>query len=186
MDDVDESALVARCRAGDDEAFRTLVVRYKNLVFGVAVRMAPSPADAEDFAQDVFLRVHRGLPYFRGEARLSTWIYRIILNVCSEHRSRVRTGMVSLDADDSGRLARRAALNDPAFTQVETRDRLQKAMAQLDAPARLLVAAHYLDGVKYEDLAEALGLPLGTVKTNLFRAKRRLRHILQETDAREM
>ena len=78
----EELALVDRCRSGDETAFRELVDRYKDLVFGLIARTVQDRSRAEDLAQDVFLRVHRGLPYFRGEARLSTWIYRIVSNVC--------------------------------------------------------------------------------------------------------
>src|SRR6188768_2160105 len=88
MTAVNERDLVNRCRQGDDEAFRELVDGYKNLVFALIARTVADRSRAEDLAQEVFLKVHRGLPYFRGEARLSTWIYRIVSNVCSEARGR--------------------------------------------------------------------------------------------------
>ena len=90
MDDLDERALLERCRGGDDAAFGELVDRYKDLVYGVVHRMVTDRTQVDDLAQDVFLKVHRGLPYFRGEARLSTWIYRIVQNVCSQARMRRR------------------------------------------------------------------------------------------------
>ena len=82
MDHGNERDLVERCRLGDEDAFQELVDRYKDLVFALIARTVPDRSRAEDIAQDVFLRIHRGLPYFRGEARLSTWIYRIVANVC--------------------------------------------------------------------------------------------------------
>ena len=179
MDLATERALVERCRAGDDDAFRELVDRYKDLVFALIARTLQDRARAEDLAQDVFLRVHRGLPYFRGEARLSTWIYRIVANVCVQDQSRLRSH-VSLDDERTGV---RPSAADRRFGDLELRDRLEKAIARLPANYRLLVAAHYLDGVKYEELADALQLPLGTLKTQLYRAKQQLRRIL-ETDLR--
>ena len=176
MDPATERALVERCRAGDDDAFRELVDRYKDLVFALIARTVQDRGRAEDLAQDVFLRVHKGLPYFRGEARLSTWIYRIVANVCVQPPARLRA--VSLD-DDRTRVQPAAA--DRQFGDLELRDRLEKAIARLPANYRLLVAAHYLNGMQYEDLAEALALPLGTVKTQLHRAKQQLRRTL-ETD----
>jgi RNA polymerase sigma-70 factor (ECF subfamily) len=131
---------------------------------------------AEDLAQEVFLRIHRGLPYFRGEARLSTWVYRIVVNVCLHDPA--RPAAVSLD-DEGGRPRAAAGETDRQFTDLELRDRLEKAIARLPSNYRLLVAAHYLDGVQYEDLAEALQRPLGTVKTQLHRAKRQLRRLLE-------
>jgi RNA polymerase sigma-70 factor (ECF subfamily) len=178
MDDFDERALVERCRAGDDAAFGELVDRYKNLVYAMVGRMVADREVADDLAQEVFLKVHRGLPYFRGDARLSTWIYRIVANVCTEARGR-KPADLSLDDDRNGVKSREPGRPDSAFADLELRDRLEKAIAQLPDNYRMLVAAHYLQGVQYEALAEALDLPLGTVKTHLYRAKRRLRELLQ-------
>src|SRR5204862_7134708 len=88
MDPVHERELVERCRRGDEGAFQELVDRYKDLVFAIIGRTIQERSRAEDLAQDVFLRIHRGLPYFRGEARLSTWIYRIVANVCVQDHTR--------------------------------------------------------------------------------------------------
>jgi RNA polymerase sigma-70 factor (ECF subfamily) len=178
MDAGRERDLIERCRRGDEGAFQELVDQYKTLVFALIARTISEPSRAEDLAQDVFLRVYRGLPYFRGESRLSTWIYRIVANVCLQERGR-RPPPQSLDDDRDGRRAPGAP--DRRFSDLELRDRLEKAIARLPPHQRLLVAAHYLDGVQYEDLAEALHLPLGTVKTHLYRAKRQLRRLL-ETD----
>jgi len=177
-----ERALVERCRDGDQSAFQELVDRYKNLVFALVARTVQDRSRAEDLAQEVFLRVHRGLPYFRGEARLSTWIYRIVANVCTAEHGGTKT--VSLDdtAPETGRRAVPAAMvQDRQFGDLELRDRLEKAIARLPANYRLVIAAHYLKGIQYEEMAEALELPLGTVKTQLHRAKQQLRRLL-ETD----
>src|SRR6184192_4213484 len=88
MDAANERALVDRCRQDDEGAFQELVDQYKNLVFAMIARTAQDRTRIEDLAQDVFLRIHRGLPYFRGEARLSTWIYRIVANVCLQDHGR--------------------------------------------------------------------------------------------------
>lgn len=177
MADFDERTLIDRCRAGDDTAFGELVDRYKDLVYAVVYRMVPDRSQTDDIAQDVFLKVHRGLPYFRGEARLSTWIFRIVQNVCTQARGR-RAHERSVHPGRSGQRPPEPGAADGAFADLELRDRLDKAIAQLPEQYQLLVAAHYLKGVQYEALAEALGLPLGTVKTHLYRAKRRLRELL--------
>jgi RNA polymerase sigma-70 factor (ECF subfamily) len=148
-------------------------------VFALIARTVQDRSRAEDLAQDVFLRVHRGLPYFRGEARLSTWIYRIVANVCLQDHGRApKTAPL-----DEERSAPTLAAADRQFTDLEVRDRLEKAIARLPANYRFLIAAHYLRGVQYEELAEALQLPLGTIKTQLYRAKQQLRRLL-ETDLR--
>src|ERR1700694_1543108 len=99
MDAVNERELVERCRSGDERALQDLVDRYKDLVYALIARTVQDRSRAEDLAQDVFLRIHRGLPYFRGEARLSTWIYRIVANACAQPRSPAVA--VSLDDDPS-------------------------------------------------------------------------------------
>jgi RNA polymerase sigma-70 factor (ECF subfamily) len=177
MQPVNERALVERCRRGDDGAFQELIDGYKDRVFALIARTVQDRSRAEDLAQDVFLRVYRGLPYFRGEARLSTWIYRIVVNLCAESRGR-EVPVVSIDDEHAGDRLTPSAL-DPHADDLERRDRLEKAIARLPANYRLLIAAHYLEGVRYEDLAEALKLPLGTVKTQLYRAKQQLRRLLE-------
>ena len=177
MSDTSERDLVARCRRGEEAAFRELVERYSPMVFALAARLVQAPQRPEDIAQETFLRVHRGLPYFRGDARLSTWIYRIVSNVAFEARGREHRRDVSLD--DASAPVARPALRDRAFSDIELRDRLDKAMARLPAHYRLLVHGHSVKGVTYEDLAEGLGMPVGTVKTHLFRAKRLLRDALE-------
>src|SRR6059036_3785137 len=96
MDPAHERELVERCRRGDEGAFQELVDRYKDLVFALIARTVQDRSRAEDLAQEVFLRIHLGLPYFRGEARLSTWIYRIVANVCLQEQER-RRPTVALD-----------------------------------------------------------------------------------------
>jgi RNA polymerase sigma-70 factor (ECF subfamily) len=152
-----EHLLVERCRQGDETAFRELVDQYKGLVFGLIARSISNRARAEELAQDVFLKVHKGLPYFRGESKLSTWIYRIVINVVSQERPELAS--VSLDDDDDDRPRREPGSEDRAFGDIA------------------------IKGLRYEDLAEALNMPMGTVKTHLHRAKRRLRHLL-ETELR--
>src|ERR1700720_4661159 len=183
MEAINERELVERCRRGDEGAFQELVDRYKTLVFALIARTVQDRSRAEDIAQDVFLRIHRGLPYFRGEARLSTWIYRIVANVCLQDHARAAgtASAVSLDDERGGPRAPSASYQQ--FCDCELRDQLEKAIGRLPANYRLLIAAHYLKGVQYEDLAEALQLPLGTVKTQLYRAKQQLRRLL-ETDLR--
>ena len=182
MSGISEQQLIERCRHGDDEAFRELVDQQKRLVFALIGRSVPNPARVEELAQEVFLRIHRGLPYFRGESKVSTWIFRIVANVIAEER-KPGLNAISLDAPLPGRDA--PAIDpgaiDRAYGDLELRDRLEKAIVQLPASYQLLVNGHYLEGLRYEDLASALNLPMGTVKTHLHRAKRLLRHLL-ETD----
>ena len=176
--DSNERELVERCRSGDEQAFQELVDRYKDLVFALIARTVQDRSRAEDLAQDVFLRVHRGLPYFRGEARLSTWLYRIVANVCTQEAGRPAPVSIE-DQRIRAQVTASTSARDQQFGDIELRDRLEKAIARLPANYRFLIAAHYLEGVRYEELADALQLPLGTVKVQLHRAKQQLRRLLE-------
>ena len=184
MEQIPERQLIERCRSGDDEAFRELVDAYKRMVFALIARSIPEAARAEEVAQDVFLRVHRGLPHFRGESRLSTWIYRIVSNLLAEERNPRHPIEISLDERRPGSDIARIdpGRQDRAFGDLELHDRLSKAIRQLPVPYQLLVNGHYLEGLRYEDLAQSLGLPMGTVKTHLHRAKRQLRELLEQAE----
>jgi RNA polymerase sigma-70 factor, ECF subfamily len=180
MDTFSEDEVVRRCRSGDEDAFKELVDHYRDLVFAFLAQTGLDRNRAEDLAQDVFLRVHRGLPYFRGEARLSTWIYRIVANVFAQEMAKPRLATQSIEATDRPMETRWAlGRTDRQFGDLELKDRLEKALRRLPTQYRLLIAGHYLKGVSYEDLAEMFNLPLGTVKTQLYRAKRQLRHLLE-------
>jgi len=178
MADFDEAHVVRRCRDGDEQAFGELVDHFKHLVYGLIGRTVLDRGRIDDLAQEVFIRVYRGLPHFRGESRLSTWIYRITFNVCQQERQ--QPAALSLDeAAEQGVRQAEPAARDRAFTDLEVRERLEKALGRLSPEARFLIAGHYLEGIRYEDLAETLNMPLGTVKTQLHRAKRRLRELLE-------
>jgi RNA polymerase sigma-70 factor (ECF subfamily) len=172
-----EHSLIDRCRQGEEAAFRELVEQYKGLVFGLIARSVSNRARSEELAQDVFMKIHRGLPYFRGESKLSTWIYRIVINVLSQERPELATA--SLDDDTDDRPHRDPGADDRAYGDLLLKDRLQKAIEQLPLQYQVLINGHYLKGMRYEDLADALDLPMGTVKTHLHRAKRRLRELLE-------
>src|SRR5438045_6467067 len=131
MDPVHERELVERCRRGDEGAFQELVERYKNMLFALIVRTVQDRSRAEDLAQDVFLRIHRGLPYFRGEARLSTWIYRIVANVCVHDHGRTAAPMSLGDERAQDRVPASTARR---LGGAELRDPLDRAVARRPQP----------------------------------------------------
>ncbi len=180
MADPPDDELIALARDGDEQAFAGLVERHHRAVFALVVRTVGDRARAEELTQEVFLRVFRGLKYFRGQARLSTWIYRIAVNVCSQDRAS-RRPEIPLELPESwDRPAPDPGEPDRQFGAIELRDRLSKALARLTPRERMLVRGHYLHDVQYDALAEALDIPLGTVKTQLFRAKAHLRKLLED------
>jgi RNA polymerase sigma-70 factor (ECF subfamily) len=171
--------LVTRCRAGSDTAFAELVDRHKNLVIGVISQVVADKSRVEDLAQIVFVKIHRGLRAFRGDAKLSTWIYRIVLNVCTDAARELQHASLD-ERNEDGSLRYEPAVRDRAFEALELRDRLEHAIAALPVEQRFLISAHYFGGEQYQELADILDIPIGTVKTMLHRAKARLRVLLEQ------
>jgi RNA polymerase sigma-70 factor, ECF subfamily len=175
--------LIARCLDGNDEAFAELVDTYKGLVFGVISQVARDKNDVHDLAQNVFVRIHRGLPGFRRGSKLSTWIYRIIMNVCHDAAARERPHLSLDERDAEGRLRHEPSAEDKSFRTFELSDALERAIASLPVEQRFLISAYYFGGQQYQELADILEMPMGTVKTHLHRAKARLRALLEPRDA---
>jgi RNA polymerase sigma-70 factor (ECF subfamily) len=161
------------------EAFTLLVPRYRDKVFRLCFSMLRDRALAEDTAQDVFLRVWRALPGFAGQSALSTWIYAISKNAClSEIRK--RKPQVSLDLDEDEYHPELAALAAPEADDSATVS-VTQLLDQLPERYRQAVTLFYMQDKSYEQTAEILGLPLGTVKALLHRARKRLIELTRET-----
>lgn len=167
----DDAALLARLRAGDAKAFETLVIAYQHRVFGVALRMLGNRAEAEDVAQETFLRAHRALGDFRGEARLTTWLYAIASRLCLNRLAAAPRRHERSDEAALLRLAAPAADASAALERGELESALRQAIAELPEERRIVVVLRDLEGLAYEEIAEALGLELGTVRSRLHRAR---------------
>ena len=174
----DPPGLLARLRAGDPRAFEELVVTYQHRVFGVALRMLGSRAEAEEIAQEVFLRAHRAMAEFRGEARLSTWLYAIVSRLCLNRLESPDRRMARGDAA----LADIAAATPDAAAEAERAEldaALHAAIAELPDERRLVLVLRDIDGLSYEQIAETLALDLGTVRSRLHRARMQLKEKLE-------
>jgi RNA polymerase sigma-70 factor, ECF subfamily len=172
--------LLARLRAGDDAAFEALVATYQHRVFAIALRMLGSRAEAEDAAQEVFLRVHRSIRGFRGDAKLSTWLHAITSRLCL---SRLGTGARRHRHDDDDALQHLPAGDPDAAARLERREleaALRDAIAELPPERRIVVTLRDVEGLAYEEIAEALGLELGTVRSRLHRARLELKERLEK------
>jgi RNA polymerase sigma-70 factor (ECF subfamily) len=187
MEEQGERDLIDRCRRDDRQAFAHLVDRYKGMVFALLGRMVADRALVEDLAQEVFLRVYQGLSGFRGESRLSTWIYRIAYNACVAELERPhhRVSFVSLDGDrdeDEPALELPDPGHDPdeLLNRIDFSHTLQRLVGQLPPAHRMALGLYYLEGKRYEDISAVMELPLGTVKTYLHRAKQKLRDLIVE------
>ena len=163
---------------GDARAFEELVIAYQHRVFGVARRMLGNAAEAEEIAQEVFLRVHRAVAEFRGEARLSTWLYAITSRLCL---NRLASSDRRLRRDDADALERAPAPGDAAahLERSEVEAALQDAIAGLPDDRRIVVVLRDLEGLSYEEIARVLDLELGTVRSRLHRARMDLKAKLE-------
>jgi RNA polymerase sigma-70 factor, ECF subfamily len=178
-DAADAPVFLERLRAGDAQAFEELVASHQHRVFGVALRMLGSAAEAEEIAQEAFLRAHRSLPDFRGDAKLSTWLYAIVSRLClnrlgSGDRKAVRHGEEVLL-----RVADPRAGPEAGAERGELEAALHRAIAELSEERRVVVILRDLEGLSYEEIAAALGIELGTVRSRLHRARTDLKDKLE-------
>jgi RNA polymerase sigma-70 factor (ECF subfamily) len=165
------SDLIERAQRGDAEAFARLYRDNVERVYAVCLRMSGDPERAERLTQDAFVRAWRALPAYRGQARFSTWLHRIAVNVVLEnHRSTSRR--------DLRHEAAAAACPPVAAENTEIRLDLERAIAALPPGARLMVVLRDIEGYGYEEIAELTGVTLGTVKSQIHRGRRLLRESL--------
>lgn len=178
--DFDERKIIQKAQAGDAQAFSELVLTYQRFVYNLALRALGSPDEAQDAAQEAFLRAWLSLDGFRGESRFSTWLYRVTLNLCLNRRPRLRRDLASLAVDDQEALP---GEDDNPSQLIESREQrvfLHAQIEKLPETYRLLITMRYQQELSYEEMADLLNIPLGTVKTGLFRAKNQLKKALLE------
>lgn len=182
----DDQRLVAAVLARQAGAFEQLVQRHQALVWHMVQRMVADAEDTRELSQEVFLRVHRRLPQFRFEASLATWIGRIAFSIAARHLRRKRLPLVHPTDDEEGEhpLDRLASDEDleGSHAEADLVAHLGQALETLAPLPRTLVTLYHLDELGIPEIAFITGLPAGTVKSHLFRARRRLRgHLLQRT-----
>ena len=160
-----------RVVAGDERAFRDLVDRYRDRIFGFCLRMLSDPSEAEDVAQDVFLTLYRHASSFRGESRVSTWLYRIAknqtLNRLKYLDRRGRGSRTPLHVVREDALVDGGRRPDEHHEHRELWRHVQDALAELEEDYRLVVVLRDIDGLPYEEIAQITGLPKGTVKSRI-------------------
>lgn len=184
----DDRRLIADCLGGKRDAFGELVSRYQTRLYNAALRLVHSPDDAADVVQDAFLSAYQALHTFKGDAEFFTWLYRITFNAAISLKRKKRP-VISLDAnaqdsgfepDDSSEYVKPGA----ALERTEDERRLSAAIAKLSPEHREVLLMKDIDGLKYEDIAEVLGVPIGTIRSRLHRARLELRDLLVPLEER--
>jgi RNA polymerase sigma-70 factor (ECF subfamily) len=180
--DRDDAELVVASRSGDQDAFAQLVQRHQRRVFNLVFRMLQQYEEASEITQETFLAAWQGLPAFRGDALFSTWLYRIAYNCCMkqlEQRKRDRALQAAMQAEH---ILQRRDTDERARTELEVhglQDLIREHLSMLPAKYRVVLVLRHLQDMTYEEMAEILTMPIGTIKTHLFRARNLLKERLE-------
>jgi RNA polymerase sigma-70 factor (ECF subfamily) len=180
--------LIAQAQQGDSQALTQLLMGQQHYVYSIAMSVLKNPEDAADLTQEAFIRLFRALPQYNGESRFTTWLYRLVINMCrDELRRRGRQVQIAPptteeeESDQLGSVADEDRWTDPeqALEGREVRDQVRRALGQLEEHYRLVLTLYYFEDLKYTDIAEILDIPLNTVKSHIRRGKERLAIILE-------
>ncbi len=178
--DGNDRETIAACQRGDRDAFRALFETYQDKVYSIALRYAGERAVALDIAQEVFLKLLHHIKDFRGDAGFETWLYRLVVNQCLDHRRRGRRLMLLV----KGLLNGLPSAKESAYEELlrsEVQEQVRRGIGRLRPEMRMVVALRYTEGLGYEQIAEILGCSTGTVASRLNRAhkalERRLAHL---------
>ena len=170
-----DKLLILRAQKGDSDAFETLYQQHLKRVYNIAWRMMGNDADAQDVAQEVMLKAWRALPGFKLDSSLSTWLYRIAMNACSDELRKRKNKTISVDVlAETGREP-----GDDGFEQsAADSQNLAWAIDQLNEEYRAAVVLRDVQGYSYEEIAQILGCPIGTVRSRINRAREHLRALI--------
>mgnify|MGYP001829173323 CR=1 FL=1 len=175
-----EKQIVARAQQGDPAAFEALMDMHAQYVYNLALRVVQNPQEAEDLAQEAFLRAWRGLPAFRGQSKFSTWLYRIVTNLCYNQLPRIKRELASLAPDEEAiRLPDEYQSPEGGVLTAELRTHLHTIIEELPESYRLLITLRHLQGMSYKEISQVTDMPLGTVKTGIYRARQLLKTALE-------
>jgi RNA polymerase sigma-70 factor (ECF subfamily) len=171
---------VRRAQAGDREAIADLVTGQQRYVYSIAMSLLRDPADAADLTQDAFIRMLRSLGSYRGQTRFTTWLYRLVVNLGLDRIRQRGRPLVRLDDEPELDLASDDPLADAPLVaeRVEQAALVRAALDELPEAQRLALTLHYFEELRYEDVAEVMGIPLNTVKSHIRRGKDRLAAVL--------
>lgn len=176
----DEKTFLKEFKHNPNAAFGQLMAEYRDRVFLLCRRVTKSGMEADDLAQEAFIRIWKGLKNFKGDSSISTWIYRVGWNVCATHLGKKGKGLftTSLDegeGEDWQAPGERVGSDDQGYKDFENQQLLEKLFDRIPASHQLLLTLYYLKGQSYQEIVDVTGMAMGSVKATLHRAKARLR-----------
>lgn len=178
----DELGLVSASQAGDQDAFAKLVQMHQRRVFNLVYRMLQNYEESNEITQETFLAAWQGLPAFRGDARFSTWLYRIAYNCCLKQLEVRKRDKVLQAAMQEEHMLQQDNSDAKMLAELDARDfqaLVREHLSQLPAKYRIVLILRHLQEMTYEEMAEILTVPIGTIKTHLFRARSLLKERLE-------
>ncbi|SDV50985.1 RNA polymerase sigma factor RpoE [Chitinasiproducens palmae] len=193
--DIDQT-LVERVQRGDKAAFELLVAKYQRKITRLIARLVRDPGEVEDVSQEAFIKAYRALPLFRGESAFYTWLYRIAINTAKNHlatRNRRAPTSTEADAEEAETFAEGDQLRDintpeSVLMSKQIAQTVNRAMASLPEELRVAISLREIDGLSYEEIAEMMDCPIGTVRSRIFRAREaiasKLRPLLDTPEGR--
>ena len=172
---------IRRAQAGDQAAIAQLVAEQQRYVYSIAMTITKDPTDAADLTQDALIRFMRAIGSYRGETKLSTWLYRLVVNLGIDRMRRRGAPAIRLDDESDIDVASESPADDVAglAERVEEVQLVRMAVAKLPDAQRLALTLHYFEDLRYEDIADVMGVPINTVKSHIRRGKERLAVLLR-------
>ena len=184
---LEERRLIVAAKQGDRDAFRALVEKHQRRAYAVALGVLHDPDDARDVCQEAFLKAHRNLVNFEGEAQFFTWLYRIVMNLCIDHLRKRRHQRVEFDEaiagdeaeDDTGISPQRLGFDpERALTDKDLRGHIWRALGQLSPVHRAVLVMREVEGLSYQEMADQVGCSIGTIMSRLFHARKKMQKML--------
>jgi RNA polymerase sigma-70 factor (ECF subfamily) len=184
VQNTDDHSLIARFKNGDDSAFEEIVLKYQNKTYNLCRHMLGNGQDAEDAAQEVFLKAYQALPRFQPDAALYTWLYRIAVNTCIDYKRMPVLESLFGTSQEGEFLLHDRASDDPSpealYQSKEIDISLRVSLGKLSPKLRAIIILKEMEELSYEEIAETLGISMGTVKSRIARAREELKKLMKD------
>lgn len=180
-----EKIWLAKSKDGDIESFERLIAKHQHIAYNIAYRMVGNEEDAKDITQEAFIKVFKSIKSFREDSSFSTWLYRIVMNTCKDELRKKKVKVVSIDqrieTDESSigiEISDQSYSPETIYEKKQLHDLLHKALTDLPEQNRIVVIMRDVQGFSYEDIAQCINVPVGTVKSRINRGRQMLREMI--------